>query len=284
MCQIAGRWPLLVLAAAALAAPALCEQAVSLTGEVILEGGLFPNGMSAEIYDPVRGEVVGRAPIKLDGSFALTGPGPGAFVLRVLDPGGNRIQETVVSLPSIGNKVEIRLPAETRSVTGVVSLKRLEHKVPAKAIRELKREEKALKHGDLPGSIAHLQAALRIDPDCMEAHNNLGVRYMTTGDIGKAAEEFQTAATLDPAAADALLNWAGALYVLHRFEQAEDAARKARALGTNVLRAEYMLGLTLLAEGKPNQECLDALERAAPQYPRAKTLAAGLRQYLAAKR
>jgi tetratricopeptide (TPR) repeat protein len=281
--RIALRCLPLVALAAALSAPASAQQAVSISGEVIQEGGPLTTGLAAELYDPVRGTVIGSSPIRLDGTFELSNLPVGEFLLRVKGPYGDSIQQTPVSLHPGADTVEIRLPAPARPPTGTISIARLEHKVPPKALRELRRENEALRRADLQGSIAHLRQALKIDPDFMEAHNNLGTRYMMTGEFDEAAAEFQKAVTLDPDAPDALLNWAGSLYALRHYGQAEDAARRALARKPGSLRAKYVLGLVLLVERKSGLECLRALESAAAKYPKAGRLAEELRQQFSAR-
>lgn len=165
-------------------------------------------------------------------------------------------------------------------VAGVISAARLRHKIPGKALREMRREAKAHSKGDIQGSIMHLQAALKIDPECIEAHNNLGARYMTLGRFHEASAEFQKALELDPAATDALLNWAGALCVLGRYDEAEDAARRVLAREPGLPRAEYVLGLILMSAKKYSQECLRAFDLAAPEHPKAREFAARVRQRL----
>src|SRR5437879_10808088 len=76
-------------------------------------------------------------------------------------------------------------PAD-RPIGGTVSVSRLRHQVPAKARNELARSEREVRRGRLQSSVAHLQKAVAIDPDYMEAHNNLGARYIALGDNERA--------------------------------------------------------------------------------------------------
>jgi Flp pilus assembly protein TadD len=95
-----------------------------------------------------------------------------------------------------------------------------------------------------------LRKALEIDPDYMEAHNNLGVRYMALHRFEDAAAEFRGATELDPAAEKAFANLAGALLLLGRDTEAEAAARRAVALDGTSVQGRYVLGRVLAAEGK----------------------------------
>ncbi len=50
--------------------------------------------------------------------------------------------------------------------------------IPSKAIKELQRSQTALHSGDIRSSAQHLEKALQIYPHYLEAHNNLGSRYI----------------------------------------------------------------------------------------------------------
>ncbi len=260
------------------------QQAGSISGQVVANRDSLAGGLTVEVYDPMQGEVLGRAAVRLDGSFECPGLPPGQYLVRLSDLAGVPLQQTLVSVRPEPSMVQIILPVRQRRrpVAGMVSARYLSHKVPSKALREFRREEKALREGDLPGSIAHLKCALELDPDFMEAHNNLGVRFMATHEYAHAAAEFQRAVELDPAATLPRLNWAGALYNTGRYGEAETEARQALAREPDCPFGQLVLGLTLLAEHKSPRECLRNLESAAPKYPKASVFAAELRRELAA--
>jgi len=171
------------------------------------------------------------------------------------------------------------MPAPTdqqadRPISGTVSVSRLRHQVPAKAQNELARSEREVRRGRLQSSVAHLQKAIAIDPDYMEAHNNLGARYIALGDNERAVDHLETALRLDPSSAFAHLNLSLALYFLKRSEQAEQYARNAIRLTPELPKAHYLLGLILQAEGKNTPEAVEHLERSAVEFPKAHLLAA----------
>src|SRR5260221_4894217 len=51
-------------------------------------------------------------------------------------------------------------------------------RIPSKAIKEFERSQKAFQSGDVRASADHLQRALHIYPDFIQAHNTLGVRFV----------------------------------------------------------------------------------------------------------
>jgi hypothetical protein len=56
---------------------------------------------------------------------------------------------------------------------GTVTLHRLTHKIPKKAVKEFENATKAQSHGDRDAAIEHLSKAVAIDPQFWEALNNL---------------------------------------------------------------------------------------------------------------
>jgi tetratricopeptide (TPR) repeat protein len=161
-----------------------------------------------------------------------------------------------------------------RPISGTVSISRLKHQVPAKARNELARSERQFRRGHLQSSVEHLKKAIAIDPDYMEAHNNLGARYIALGDNQRAVEHLETALRLDPSSAFAHLNVGLALYFLKRSDQAEQYARNAIRLTPGFPRAHYLLGLILEAEGKNTPEAVEHLKKSAVEFPKAHLLAA----------
>jgi len=158
---------------------ATCQQeTVRLGGAVVREGGGANSGLIVELCDPEGDRVVSRAMLSAAGEFAFDGVPAGQYKLRISAWGGGILAQRPVAAFSDGAPIEIRLegPSSGPTAPGKVSLAQLQHRVPPRAARELAREIRAFAAGDVPGSIAHLRKALEIDPDYMEAHNNLGVR------------------------------------------------------------------------------------------------------------
>ena len=52
--------------------------------------------------------------------------------------------------------------------------------------------------GRLPEAIGHYEAALAIDPDSAEAHNNLGIALARLGRLRESVPHFERACDLDP--------------------------------------------------------------------------------------
>jgi tetratricopeptide (TPR) repeat protein len=76
-------------------------------------------------------------------------------------------------------------------------------------------------------SAEHLQKAVQIYPDFIEAHNALGLRYAQIGEYQKAVAEHEIALSLNPRSAQTHQDLAFALLLLNRYSEAEAEAREA---------------------------------------------------------
>lgn len=81
----------------------------------------------------------------------------------------------------------------------------------AAAQKALARGTEALQRHDAGAAVTHLEHAVELDAACGDAWYNLGVAREGTGDAAGAAKAYVEAVRLEPGAADARLNLAGAL-------------------------------------------------------------------------
>jgi tetratricopeptide (TPR) repeat protein len=146
--------------------------------------------------------------------------------------------------------------------------------IPPKATKELQRSQTALHSGNIRSSAQHLQKALQIYPHYLEAHNNLGSRYIELHEYEKAAAEFQKAIDLDPRIMQPFNNLSVALFLLQRYLDAEAAARRALDLDPHNSTAQYMLGCVLATEKRNPSEAMELLHRTEVEFPDARLLLA----------
>jgi Tfp pilus assembly protein PilF len=140
-------------------------------------------------------------------------------------------------------------------------------KIPPAAMKEFRRSEKCIDSKDYPGAIEHLQKALRIEPDFVQAHNNLGATYLEMEKFQEAIDEFQKAIDLDPKMEAPYRNMSVGLFELGRYPEAETAARQAIALRPQHTAARYTLGRALAAQGSTSAEAERLLRGALPEFP-----------------
>lgn len=142
-------------------------------------------------------------------------------------------------------------------------------KLPDKALKELQRSDKALRAGDMRESAEHLEKALAIYPNLPYAHNQLGLRDAALEEYDKALDEFSKALTLKPDYRLALDNTATVLSLQHRYDEAELAARHALQIEPDACLSQYILGSSLVQQGKYSDEATELLEKVKPRFPRA---------------
>jgi tetratricopeptide (TPR) repeat protein len=139
--------------------------------------------------------------------------------------------------------------------------------VPAGAVKEFQRSLKAVRSGDFSAAADHLQKAIRIHPDFVEAHNNLGASYLQLKQYERAVSEFQLSIALDPKLQETHRNLGLGLFLMRRYTEAEIAARQALGLDPRRGTARYTLGRILAAEGSSSAEAEQLLRQSLADFP-----------------
>jgi tetratricopeptide (TPR) repeat protein len=146
--------------------------------------------------------------------------------------------------------------------------------IPPKAVKELQLSQSALQSNDIAASARHLERALAIYPNYLEAHNSLGARYIALHEYQKASLEFQKAIAIDPRVVEPINNLSVAFFVLQRYPDAEAAARRALDLHPNLPASRYMLGCILAAEKRNPSEAMELLRTTKAEFPVSRLLLA----------
>lgn len=217
-----------------------------------------------------------KAPVSIDGSFEMRDINEGLYELRVLNRHGEVVRSEHRFVREHEGPLAIRMPA-SKSYAGtaaMVSVKYLNHQVPSKARKALLQSQKSGKKGDRAAELQFLERAVEIDPDYMEAQNNLGVRYMNLGNYERALPAFTKAAELNAGDAQVLANLGLVLVALQRYAEAETASKKALLLAPEMPQAQYALGLSLAGKGGCPATAVDLLTSVGTRYPRARLAAA----------
>jgi tetratricopeptide (TPR) repeat protein len=136
-------------------------------------------------------------------------------------------------------------PQAPQPISGVVSLRELQHPVPKKAYRAAYDAQQLTDANKIPQAIAKLEKAIRIDPSYRDAHCNLGVLYARVGRVIDARAEFQKALDIGPPAAPIYADLALTSAAAGEFALAVTFARKALELDPADRAAR------LLLEGSP---------------------------------
>ncbi len=123
------------------------------------------------------------------------------------------------------------------------------------------------------GETAHYQEAvdaykqaIRLKPDCAEAHYSLGVAYSKLDRWQGALDAFKQAIRLEPDYAEAHCNLGAAYDGLHRYQEAVDEYKEAIRLKPDDALTHYNLGVAYGELGR-HQEELDAFKEAVRLNP-----------------
>ena len=150
-----------------------------------------------------------------------------------------------------------------------VSLERLRHAPPPNAMQKVQRAREAAKEGKIEKSIKLLKKAIKIHPNYIEAHNNLGVRYIKMGQPELAIEHLEKAAELAPSEALPHLNMAMALHAVGDLDAALLNAEQAVKLAPTLAEAQFNLAAILVELGQRLDEAVRSLRRVEDEYPMA---------------
>jgi tetratricopeptide (TPR) repeat protein len=142
-------------------------------------------------------------------------------------------------------------------------------RIPSKALKEFERARKAFQSGEVRASAEHLQKAVQIYPDFIEAHNALGLRYAQIGEYQKAVAEHEIALSLNPRSAQTHQDLAFALLLLNRYSEAEAEAREALDLDPQPAAPRYFLARALIGQDRITPEAIQLLHQSEDAFPNA---------------
>jgi tetratricopeptide (TPR) repeat protein len=171
------------------------------------------------------------------------------------------------SLESIPPRAESNPPHLNPAGSNLVAVSQLH--IPSKAIKEFELSQKAIQKHDINTSVEHLQKALHIYPDFIQAHDSLGLRFIQLGDFPKALAEHQTALALDQRSAESHQDLSFTLLLLNRSQEAEAEAREALDLEPRLIAPRYFLARALIAQGHANNEAIEMLQQSEGAFPNA---------------
>jgi tetratricopeptide (TPR) repeat protein len=140
-------------------------------------------------------------------------------------------------------------------------------RIPSKAVKEYERAQKALHVGDIQASAEHLQKALHIYPDFIQAHIALGLRFIQLGEYEKALAEQEIARSLDPHSAQTHESVSFSLLLLNRNQEAEAEARESLDMDPELVASRYVLARAVIAQGRATPEAIEMLRKSEATFP-----------------
>ena len=166
-----------------------------------------------------------------------------------------------------GIDCQSRIAQEPQPPAGPVSFYKLTHKIPNKARKEFVTAIKLEADNKSEEGIEHLRKAIAIDPNYMEAYNNLGSRLMTAGRTTEAIEALNHAAMLDPTSSFVHSNLGVVYLSTKNLPEAERQGRLAVALDPTSAKSRYVLGMSLAMQGKEKASAIFHLKLAVTEIP-----------------
>ena len=224
-----------------------------------------------EISNLGDGALVWKGPVSPAGGFDVPSIALGAYVVRVTGLAGRVLAEEMVHLNSPFETIEISLTtsADQSPREPTVSIAQLGHKVPGKAHKEALLAQKDWKKENYEGCIKHLEKAITIDPDYLEARRNLGLVYVRLNRPQNVILAFQEVLKIDPRSADAYASVSVAEAQLNHLAESEAAARRGLSVDPANRRSRYMLGLLLAEQKKDDATALRYLKQSYVDFPSA---------------
>jgi len=159
--------------------------------------------------------------------------------------GGERSNMTTLATPEPLRRQVV----ESRTI----SLTRLAHQPPKKAVKAFRRGQSASKAGKNAKAAEHYERAVEIDGEWLEARVNLGAQYYRLGLAEKAIEQLGRAIEIDPSSASAFSNLSAAYSLSGLPGAAERAARQSIDLDPFLPTGRYVLGIALWDLGRTGE-------------------------------
>jgi Flp pilus assembly protein TadD len=215
-----------------------------------------------------------------DGNFVFRAISDGDYQVRVLTLYGAEVTTTVTSVgqENAGFPFEIRLPQRKleKPVSGTVSMQQLAHP-PSRQIRKLLASgQQLIDDQHFRDAAARLREAVQDDPQCSQAHAQLGLALAKMEAWDGAIQEYRAAASLDPGNTLLHSNLSAVLASSKRFDEAETEAALALKLDPRNPRAHYVLAGALLQTHGPLQDVVTHLAAARNAFPSARSALATL--------
>jgi tetratricopeptide (TPR) repeat protein len=209
------------------------------------------------------------------GRFSFTGLAPTQFVITVRAPGYIEQRQNVELLTSPSAYLQFQLKSDGSARPATTGSGVVDPNTPASARKEFDQATVALATGKKEGleeAVRHLEKAVSIYPNFVQASLMLGTAYMDLSQWDKAEQTLKRTVDLDPKAANALL----ALGELYLRQKKEEEAEKTLLQGLKIEDRSFQGHLSLArvywsmaAKIKDDTQARPSLEKAYDQVKRA---------------
>lgn len=264
-----------VIASVLCALPLLSQGTRALVSGRIENMDSSPN-LYVELHELGSATVTEKETVGADGTFRFREMPCGSYEVRVVSALHNDILlQEFTDVNPLGAQLVLRLPTlpETRPVSGLVSVRELQSRVPKKAFQAFVKAQHYAETSRPDEAIGQLRKAIQLDPDWRDPHVNLGAELVRTGRYPEALAELEEAIRIGPPSAMVYTNYGATLATVGRFPEAEKAVREAIRTDASFRRARYLLGHILALQPGREQEALDQLRAGAEVVPSGRLIA-----------
>jgi Tfp pilus assembly protein PilF len=258
-------------------------------GKHTIEGRIyFPSGRKADgpgIKISLETSSIGTLTVFSDfnGTFAFRNLTGGSYTVVIAgtaeydairesvyidDPGSSSMRTSTVSVSAPVRTYIVPiylLPKRSKAATKTAVLDATLVGVPKAAVDNYHKALESIRLNDHKKAVAELEAAVDAYPQFPRALNELGVQYLTVGQVNKAVQTLQSAVRFAPDDFIPRLNYGIALLQKKDFRQAEEQLRLALQKNDAAATAHMYLGITLLhqqnANGNSSQLRYDEAEK-----------------------
>jgi tetratricopeptide (TPR) repeat protein len=209
------------------------------------------------------------------GRFRFTGLAPSQYTITLRVPGYVEQQQTVELLTSPSANVQFQLKSDGTARAAASAVVIVDSNVPAAAKKEFDQAAALVATGkkeSLEESVRHLEKAVTIYPQFVQANLMLGTAYMDLGQWEKAEQTLKRTVELDPKAANALLAL-GELYLRQKKDaEAEKSLLQGLQIEDRSFQGHLSLGRlywSMASKIKDDTQARPSLEKAYEQVKKA---------------
>jgi len=215
-------------------------------GQIRYAQGGHPAEFVLVRLESFRGGLAAETTTDRNGRFTFTGIAPDLYIVSVRVTGFKEIQQQVDLRTDMTDYVQLQLVSEEKNVPGESAAKRaavVDANVPQAALTEFEKGRHAVLQGkNLDNGIVHLENAIRLYPQYLEALLLLGTAYMDKQDWVKAESMLQQVLARDAKTTSAYFAL-GELYLRQKkYHEAEANMLSGVHLEPKSVQGHFMLG------------------------------------------
>jgi len=215
-------------------------------GQIRYAQGGHPAEFVLVRLESFRGGLAAETTTDRNGRFTFTGIAPDLYIVSVRVTGFKEIQQQVDLRTDMTDYVQLQLVSEEKNVPGESAAKRaavVDANVPQAALTEFEKGRHAVLQGkNLDNGIVHLENAIRLYPQYLEALLLLGTAYMDKQDWVKAESMLQQVLARDAKTTGAYFAL-GELYLRQKkYHEAEANMLSGVHLEPKSVQGHFLLG------------------------------------------